>query len=78
LGLPGPAQPFRFGGVGPHDDVALVLGSGDRLAYVVPADPRQHRALGADLVFLAGYLLLKDIPPFVFYLLFLVVGAVVW
>jgi hypothetical protein len=27
--------------------------------------------LGADLIFLAGYLWLKDIPPFVFYLLLL-------
>lgn len=30
--------------------------------------------LGADLVFLAGYLWFKDIPPFVFYLLLLLVG----
>jgi len=33
--------------------------------------------LGADLVFLAGYLRFKDIPPFVFYLLLLLVGLVV-
>jgi hypothetical protein len=33
--------------------------------------------LGADIVFLAGYLWFKDIPPFVFYLLFLLVGLVV-
>jgi hypothetical protein len=30
--------------------------------------------LGADLLFLAGYLWLGDIPPFVFYLLLLLVG----
>jgi hypothetical protein len=30
--------------------------------------------LGADLIFLAGYLWFKDIPPFVFYLLLLLVG----
>jgi hypothetical protein len=30
--------------------------------------------LGADLVFLAGYLWFRDIPPFVFYLLLLLVG----
>jgi hypothetical protein len=34
--------------------------------------------LGADLVFLAGYLWFKDIPPFVFYLLFSVIGLVAW
>jgi hypothetical protein len=33
--------------------------------------------LGADVVLLAGYLWFKDIPPFVFYLLLLVVGLVV-
>jgi hypothetical protein len=32
--------------------------------------------LGADLMFLAGYLWLKDIPPFVFYLLLLLAGVV--
>jgi hypothetical protein len=32
--------------------------------------------LGADIVFLAGYLRFKDIPPFVFYLLLLLVGLV--
>lgn len=32
--------------------------------------------LGADLVFLAGYLWSGDIPPFVFYLLLLLVGLV--
>jgi hypothetical protein len=32
--------------------------------------------LGADLLFLAGYLWLGDIPPFVFYLLLLLVGLV--
>lgn len=31
--------------------------------------------LGADAVFLAGYLRFKDIPPFVFYLLFVMVGV---
>jgi hypothetical protein len=30
--------------------------------------------LGANLLFLAGYLWLRDIPPFVFYLLLLLVG----
>jgi hypothetical protein len=30
--------------------------------------------LGADVVFLAGYLWFRDIPPFVFYLLLLLVG----
>jgi hypothetical protein len=30
--------------------------------------------LGADLLFLAGYLWFKDIPPFVFYLLLLLAG----
>ena len=30
--------------------------------------------LGADLIFLAGYLWLNDIPPFVFYLLLLLAG----
>ena len=33
--------------------------------------------LGADVVFLAGYLRFKDIPPFVFYVLLLVVGLAV-
>jgi hypothetical protein len=33
--------------------------------------------LGADLIFLAGFLWFKDIPPFVFYLLLLLVGVVV-
>ena len=33
--------------------------------------------LGADVVFLAGYLRFKDIPPFVFYLLLVVVGLAV-
>jgi hypothetical protein len=33
--------------------------------------------LGADLVFLGGYVRFKDIPPFVFYLLLLLVGLVV-
>jgi hypothetical protein len=33
--------------------------------------------LGADLVFLTGYLRFEDIPPFVFYLLLLLVGLVV-
>jgi len=33
--------------------------------------------LAADAVFLAGYLYLSDIPPFVFYLLFTVVGLAV-
>jgi hypothetical protein len=33
--------------------------------------------LGTDVVFLAGYLWFKDIPPFVFYLLLLLVGLVV-
>lgn len=33
--------------------------------------------LGADVAFLAGYLRCKDIPPFVFYLLFVVVGLAV-
>jgi hypothetical protein len=28
----------------------------------------------ADLIFLAGYLWFKDLPPFVFYLLLLLVG----
>jgi hypothetical protein len=32
--------------------------------------------LGADLSFLVGYLCFRDIPPFVFYLLLLLVGAV--
>ncbi len=32
--------------------------------------------LGADVVFLAGYLRFRDIPPFVFYLLLLLVGLV--
>jgi hypothetical protein len=32
--------------------------------------------IGADLLFLAAFLWLRDIPPFVFYLLLLVVGAV--
>ncbi len=32
-------------------------------------------ALGADVLFLALYLRFKDIPPFVFYMLFTVVGA---
>lgn len=32
--------------------------------------------LGAALLFLAGYLWFKDIPPFVYYLLLLLVGAV--
>jgi hypothetical protein len=34
-------------------------------------------ALGADVVFLAGYLRFDDIPPFVFYLLFTLVGVTV-
>lgn len=34
--------------------------------------------LGLDFAFLAGYLYFKDIPPFVFYLLFLVIGVVAW
>jgi hypothetical protein len=34
-------------------------------------------ALGADLVFLVGYLWFKDLPPFVFYLLLLLVGLAV-
>ena len=33
--------------------------------------------LGTDAVFLAGYLRFKDIPPFVFYLLFVLVGLAV-
>jgi len=33
--------------------------------------------LGADVVFLAGYLRFKDIPPFVFYLLLVLVGLAV-
>jgi hypothetical protein len=32
-------------------------------------------ALGADVFFLAGYLRFKDIPPFVFYVLLVLVGA---
>jgi hypothetical protein len=31
--------------------------------------------VGADAVFLAGYLRFKDIPPFVFYLLLTLVGV---
>jgi hypothetical protein len=34
-------------------------------------------ALGADVLFLIGYLWFKDIPPFVFYLLLLLVGVVI-
>jgi hypothetical protein len=34
-------------------------------------------ALGADVLFLVGYLWFKDIPPFVFYLLLLLIGVVV-
>jgi hypothetical protein len=33
--------------------------------------------LGADVVFPAGYLRFTDIPPFVFYLLFVLVGLAV-
>ncbi len=33
--------------------------------------------IGADVLFLAGYLRFKDIPPFIFYLLLLLVGVVV-
>jgi hypothetical protein len=34
--------------------------------------------LGADVLFLVGYLWLKDIPPFVFYLLLLLTGVVLF
>jgi hypothetical protein len=34
--------------------------------------------LGADPLFLAGYLWLKDLPPFVYYLLLLLIGVVLW
>jgi len=33
--------------------------------------------IGVDVAFLAGYLRFKDIPPFVFYVLLLVVGLAV-
>lgn len=33
--------------------------------------------IGAHVLFLAGYLWFKDIPPFVFYLLLLLIGVVV-
>lgn len=42
-----------------------------------PADWLGWLTLAADVVFLAGYVRYDDIPPFVFYLLLLVVGAVV-
>jgi hypothetical protein len=34
--------------------------------------------LGTDLLFLTGYLWLGDIPPFVLYLLLLLIGVVLW
>jgi hypothetical protein len=34
--------------------------------------------IGADVAFLAAFLASKDIPPFVFYLLALVIGLVMW
>jgi hypothetical protein len=34
--------------------------------------------IAADLTFLAAYLSLSDLPPFVFYLLFLAIAAALW
>ena len=45
-------------------------------AYLLEADP--DRTVGVSVAFLAGYLWFKDIPPFVFYLLFLLIGLVAW
>jgi hypothetical protein len=35
-------------------------------------------SIAADLTFLAAYLSFSDLPPFVFYLLFPVIAAVLW
>jgi hypothetical protein len=50
-----------------------------RLATVVwpPGFPGLGRGGRADVLFLAAYLRFRDIPPFVFYILLLVVGLVV-
>src|SRR6266511_1928343 len=69
-----PAWPFLT-------SVLLTIGGIALLAFgLLAGDFRSWlgwATLAADAVFLAGYLYLSDIPPFVFYLLFTVVGLAV-
>lgn len=67
-----PAWPFRT-------YVALTIAGLALLGVVLLADFPAWLgwlAIGADVLFLAGYLRFGDIPPFVFYVVLLVIGVV--
>jgi hypothetical protein len=78
------ASPTSLSGaarVAVHDLCALTIGGIALLAFgLLAGDFRPWLGwvtLGADAIFLAGYLYVRDIPPFVFYLLFTAVGLAV-